>query len=281
MNPTARAVSRQLKAMGVAFELGVLDAHGRMLRRTADRAEVVRAIPWLRHCNAHGANVYIRPAGRLGWVLLDDLTAPTLARLAQDGFAPAVITLTSPGNYQAWIRLITNREAKPLPAKLLSLAARELASRYDADPGSADWRHFGRLAGFTNRKPRHRRGDQFPFVLLHHADGGNVARLGRDLLLQLRQPRQAQITHLSTGSAAFVGDYAHYAERVRLIDRHAIWQEDPDLSRLDFMIATIMVRQGYRPDAVYQVLTESPRVATRKAGHLHDYLQRTVTAAMG
>lgn len=31
--------------------------------------------------------------------------------------------------------------------------ARQLAREYRGDPASADWRHVGRLAGFTNQKP--------------------------------------------------------------------------------------------------------------------------------
>jgi hypothetical protein len=47
-----------------------------------------------------------------------------------------------------------------------------LAERYDADPGAADWRRFGRLPGFTNCKPKYRKPDGlFPFVRLH-SDGG-------------------------------------------------------------------------------------------------------------
>ncbi|WP_373870935.1 DNA-primase RepB domain-containing protein, partial [Aeromonas caviae] len=33
--------------------------------------------------------------------------------------------------------------------------ARRLAREYDADPASADSHHYGRLAGFTNQKPKH------------------------------------------------------------------------------------------------------------------------------
>jgi hypothetical protein len=37
--------------------------------------------------------------------------------------------------------------------------------RFRGDPGAADWRHFGRLAGFTNRKPAYAgRDGLFPFV---------------------------------------------------------------------------------------------------------------------
>ena len=36
------------------------------------------------------------------------------------------------------------------------VAAKILAERFGGDPNSADWRHFGRLAGFTNPKPQYR-----------------------------------------------------------------------------------------------------------------------------
>jgi hypothetical protein len=51
-------------------------------------------------------------------------------------------------------------------------AAKLLAERYGGDPGSADWRHFGRLAGFTNPKPSRRlaSGPQ-PFARLLEASG--------------------------------------------------------------------------------------------------------------
>ena len=43
-------------------------------------------------------------------------------------------------------------------------AAKELARRFGGDPSSADWRHFGRLAGFTNQKPKRRLSERFPTV---------------------------------------------------------------------------------------------------------------------
>jgi hypothetical protein len=47
-----------------------------------------------------------------------------------------------------------------------------LASRFRGDLASADWRHYGRLAGFTNRKDKHRRTDgTYPYVRLHEATG--------------------------------------------------------------------------------------------------------------
>ena len=53
-----------------------------------------------------------------------------------------------------------------------SFAAQQLARRFGADPGSADWKHFGRMPGFTNYKMKHQQADgQFPFALLRSACG--------------------------------------------------------------------------------------------------------------
>ena len=66
---------------------------------------------------------------------------------------------TSPGNFQAWVRV----SKEPIPERLATEVARELAREYAGDPASADWRHFGRLARFTNRKKVHQKQDgRFP-----------------------------------------------------------------------------------------------------------------------
>src|SRR5262249_51393338 len=71
------------------------------------------------------------------------------------------------GNYQAWLN-----HGRVLSRNASSAAARSLAQQFGGDLGSADWRHYGRLAGFTNRKEKHRGEDgRFPFVRLIHATG--------------------------------------------------------------------------------------------------------------
>jgi hypothetical protein len=50
--------------------------------------------------------------------------------------------------------------------------AKQLAKRFDGDLSSADWRHFGRLAGFTNTKRERRLPTGMgPFVRLLSATG--------------------------------------------------------------------------------------------------------------
>ena len=51
-------------------------------------------------------------------------------------------------------------------------AAKELVERFGGDPSSADWRHFGRLAGFTNpKRERQLPSGLRPFVRLRSAAG--------------------------------------------------------------------------------------------------------------
>jgi hypothetical protein len=51
-------------------------------------------------------------------------------------------------------------------------AAKLLAERFGGDPSSADWRHFGQLAGFTNPKPERQLPSGLrPFARLRSATG--------------------------------------------------------------------------------------------------------------
>ena len=177
---TGAAVRAQLAGMGCAlYEVGLLDrARDAMLDRVWDAARVEASIAWLKRQNAGGDDIYIRPRGSVGLLFVDDLAAAAVARLRAEGLAPAVLVESSPGNFQAWVRVAV----APIAPILASAAARELAVRYGGDPQSAAWRHYGRLAGFTNRKPSRRQPKGLPpYALLRHAGGGLAARAA-DLL---------------------------------------------------------------------------------------------------
>src|SRR6516164_346 len=167
---TDEAVQRQAAAMHAeVFEIGLFDPKNSraMLPRVWDRDTLLRSIPWLRLKNGRGRNIYIRPSGEHRLSLIDDIGWRTVARLKEEGFEPAIVVETSPGNFQAWLN-----HGEVLSKELSTLAARLLARRFLGDPASADWRHYGRLAGFTNRKEKYRRGNGlYPFVLLHEASG--------------------------------------------------------------------------------------------------------------
>ncbi len=168
---TAEVVEKQGRAMmASAFEVGLFDpnaAQGAMLPRLWDFDTLLRSVPWLRLKNLEGRNIYIRPSGEHALSLIDDVSLQAVERLKSEGFAPSVILETSPRNFQTWLC-----HGQILPKHLSTFAARLLASRFGGDPASADWRHYGRLAGFTNRKDKYKTMDgRYPYVRLHEAAG--------------------------------------------------------------------------------------------------------------
>lgn len=167
MQRTQEAIQKHLEAIrsplyeiGVFFPAASAGAESKMLLRTWDEPTIFKSVPWLRAKNAEGAAIYIRPKGEHPYSLVDDLAADTVQRMREEGFTPAIVVETSPGNFQAWLN-----HGEVLDRGTSTQVARALADRFGGDPGAADWRHFGRLAGFTNRKPAYAGPDGlFPFV---------------------------------------------------------------------------------------------------------------------
>jgi hypothetical protein len=170
---TRDAVERQLRAMNSGlYEVGLFrpatdGKQAEMLPRTWDQRTLLDSLSWLRWQNSQGRNIYVRPAGEHHLSLVDDLTADSVLRMKKDGFAPSVVVETSPGNLQAWLN-----HGEVLPKDLSTAAARALAQQFGGDKGAADWRHFGRLSGFTNRKSKYQGPNGlYPFVHLIEAQG--------------------------------------------------------------------------------------------------------------
>src|SRR5438309_362323 len=105
-NRTQEALTRQVEAMGSEwFEVGVFDASAeRMIPRVWGKETVLKSIAWLRYENLKGRNIYIRPAGEHHLSLVDDLKVTAIQKMKREGFAPAVLVETSPGNFQAWLK---------------------------------------------------------------------------------------------------------------------------------------------------------------------------------
>ena len=191
-NRTLLAVEQQIAAMGCeVYEIGLYKPHvsgtdtrePEMLPRTWDRATLLKSVPWLRYQNSQGRNIYIRPKGEHHLSMVDDLTTGTIKRMKAEGFGPTLVVETSPGNFQAWLN-----HGQILPQRLSTLAARELAEKFGGDKGAADWRHFGRLAGFTNRKARYQSLDgAYPFVRITVARQANVYSSAGDFVANVRQ----------------------------------------------------------------------------------------------
>ena len=182
---TKIAVQKQVEAMACdAFEVGMFNPQyqdtqtgevgERMELRTWSKETLLKdeTIAHLKLKNMRGCNIYIRPAGEHGLTLVDDLKGATVDQMKATGFQPAAVVETSPNNYQAWLK-----HGQDLPREVSTAAARLCAEKFEADRGSADWRHFGRLAGFTNRKPKYQMASgHFPFVKLREHSGKEYER---------------------------------------------------------------------------------------------------------
>jgi hypothetical protein len=135
---------------------------------TAEQLATAATIRFLRVRNREGCDVYVQPyAGdqNAGYILVDlDHARPTtIASMRAHGHEPCVVLQTSPAHLQAWVRL----SSSPLEPSLASAAGKLLAAAYGGDPASTDWRHLGRLSGFTNQKPARRTSDgHAPWVKL-------------------------------------------------------------------------------------------------------------------
>jgi hypothetical protein len=181
------------------FEVGLFkpsaadEGRAVMIPRTWDSATLIRSIPWLRMQNADGRNIYVRPKGEHDLSLVDDLSVDAVKRMKMTGFAPAAVVETSPGNFQAWLK-----HPRQLPRELSTMAARKLAEEFGGDRGAADWRHFGRLVGFTNRKEKYMNESvdlAFAiYALSHGSSGDQVAAVlrSRDLSHKGDEKRQNQ-----------------------------------------------------------------------------------------
>src|SRR5260370_2039269 len=224
---TRNTVMRQLAAMACkSFEVGVLRANGRMLVREWTAEQIDIAVGWLRRENAYGAHIYIRPYGAHALGLVDDLSADSLKRMKESGFEPALIVETSAGNFQAWLN-----HGRVLDCPLSTHAAKELARRFGGDPSSADWRHFGRLAGFTNQKPRRRLPNGLPPFVHLRASMGTVYTAAPEFIEQV--VALLERSRLRTGASAPPQPHPHAELHRPVSDFHHDPRYAADLHRAD------------------------------------------------
>ena len=269
------------------FEVGIREAKtGQMMNREWNRVELEQSAPWLKRMNARGNDIYIRPAGDHGLVLVDDLKPAALEQMRDDGYSPAFLMETSPGNFQAWVKL----SDKKLSKDVRDVAARSFAKTYGGDPASAESRHYGRLAGFTNRKLKYTRDGKQPYVLVHDSSG-KVAKSAQEALQRIekvlddayaKHERETRLEALRIGPQGYLTHWNPVQEYQRQAQRLlAKYGDRVDLSRMDWMISTDMAKSGrFTAEDIEKGIREcSPNVESRKAGHIEDYARRTAEKA--
>jgi len=305
LNLTLQAIRRQLAAMPHDLYLVRL-IHSQTRRPfpgerlwTADQLIHLATIRFLRIRNREGCDVYIHPYAEecnSGYILVDlDQSDPAvLQTMRAAGHEPCVVLQTSPGNLQAWVRV----SATPIQAAVASHIGKRLAGLYSGDPASTDWRHLGRLAGFTNQKPQRRNQRGYsPWVKVLHAHAGLASQgaalleaaehrrgSGSSLALMPRNSLSAPAhgdaagTDRLTGSTAVAGAaniYASWLLRLRILQRFP----QPDWSIADKWIAKELLLRGTPVPHVAAILRGGSPGFPRRHSDPDDYLRRTLARA--
>lgn len=263
---------------------------GKVKRRTWSAAEILdsKAVRWLRSENANGAGVYIRAIDRRV-TLLDDVTPAAIEDLTSKGFAPAVSVETSPANFQAWIRLVPVDAPEPAP-EVATQAARSLTKSFGGDVGAVGAERFGRLPGFTNRKPKHERGGRSPWVTLKVA-AYRVASAGQFLISKIEaafKARDKAAADQAARRAAIADEMAARGETISTAQAEELFlrgmaysYEKSGLSpsEIDFRACGFALKHGSTVQQVEAALIKcSPDIEARHP-NTADYARRTVKAA--
>jgi RepB DNA-primase from phage plasmid len=296
---TAQAIRGQLAAM--PHELFLIRLiHGLTKRPfpgerlwTADQLMNLATIRFLRARNREGCDIYIHPYSQdhnAGYILVDlDHAQPTVvAAMCAQGHEPCLVLQTSPGHLQAWVHV----SSTPLPPDLATAIGKHLALTYGGDRASTDWRHLGRLAGFTNQKPQRRTRDGCaPWVkvvythpgLARHADellqsaAASVSEFAQSTNLGLCRDRGGSQSGAASAitAAQATAIYQTWMHRWQIAQRFA----PPDWSIVDLWVARALLAQGWPPDQVQLIIRLGSPQFPRCHTHPDDYLRRTLARA--
>jgi len=275
---TSQAIGRQLAAMPHELYLIRL-IHHRTQRPfpgerlwTADQLQQGATVRFLRARNREGCDVYLQPYAsdhNAGYILVDlDRAEPNvIARMSAHGHEPCVVLQTSPGHLQAWVQV----SSTALPPAIATAIGKQLASAYGGDRASTDWRHLGRLAGFTNQKPQRRtHTGHAPWVKVLHSQAGlarNATELLHSAAAQLQPPIRFDLSDRSpdprepsvTAQASAI--YQTWMQRWHIAERF----RPPDWSVVDLWVA-----RALRAKACRSIKSESS-----SNGEAHNFLAAT------
>ena len=132
----------------------ILDRKGGMTRGFSP-GELEAHMPEMLRFQRRGENIYYTPlSDDRHHILIDDMTRDSLKRLQEDGFRPAVVLESSPGNYQC---LLTIPKLGTEFDRDVGNRITERLNREYGDKKLCGCIHPHRAPGFENRKPKHRR----------------------------------------------------------------------------------------------------------------------------
>ena len=289
-----RVTSIKMRADG-RKQTFILDKQDGVTRGFTSEALVQRTPEMLR-LQRRGENLYYTPlSDTKHHILIDDMNREKLDRLIADGYRPAVVLESSPGNYQA---ILTVPKLGTPHDKDVGNRLSDALNREYGDPKLSGAIHPHRAPGFENRKPKHQRADgSYPEVRLLKAERrecGKALALSREIDADYQrqaeqraaekaqkrpqEPLEARLpiqTPENVPEAAVEAYRRHYAD---ILKRQG---QPGDLSRVDSMIAVRMRVTGHsQVDIEAAVYRCAPTIRTQSEGrNWTDYAARTARYA--
>lgn len=284
-----RVTSIMMREDGSSKQTFILDKRGGITRGFTPE-EIEQRTAEMQRLQRRGENLYYTPlSDKKHHILIDDMNREKLERLIRDGYRPAAVLESSPGNFQAIItvpklgtehdRAVGNRVCKVLNEEY-------------GDPKLCGAIHPHRAPGFQNRKPKHQREDgAYPEVrLLKSARRECVRTLELSRQIDAEYRRQAglkaqlpvemgedKVRPAQEPVTASVGAYQrHYRDVINRQHGGAV-----DLSRLDAMIGVRMRVTGHDQAAIESAIHEcAPGIRETDEGRdWKDYAKRTARYA--
>lgn len=294
--PSANAAAQQaqISAFGrIQLQLSIMlppkaDGSRPMIKRDFDASSWDKFRGFATAQNAQGADIYIspHPQAEHSFILLDDITSENVNQMRLDGIEPAILVESSPNNFQAWVML----SDKPLSKEQRLEASRLLTHKYHGDVGAIGSARTGRMASFTNTKPKHKNAQgKPPYCKLTQTRAG-VATNGHQIVQQANElianSKALAVKNKRVLDIESASDYLGYGasptqffqtEAKKILNRYG---NETDLSRLDFMVCkTMHESHQFGSVQIAQALREaSPNIDDRKH-NVEDYIERTIAAA--
>ncbi len=262
----------------------ILDKKGGMTRGFSPD-ELEAHMPEMLRFQRCGENLYYTPlSDDRHHILIDDMTRDSLKKLQEDGFRPAVILESSPGNFQC---LLTIPRLGTEFDRDVGNRITERLNREYGDKNLCGCIHPHRAPGFENRKPKHRREDgSFPQVMLLFAERrecGKALALARRIdreYVEAAEKRKAERRTFQPPDLRPGDPAAAYYAHLENIRRHLTIE---DYSRVDAMIALRLRSNGHSREAVEETIRAcAPTIRDLQTGrNWQRYAERTADYAFG
>lgn len=219
--------------------------------------DIINLLPKLKRENQRGYNIYITPFSNVyDYVLVDDLTDESILTMDERGYKHNILLQSSPNSKQCVLRIDEKQDKQCLNAVF-----RELNNLY-GDKNISAVVHPFRLAGFTNRKPKYKTDNGFPFVKLLESNyincditKNNIVEfekrtslneaLNKDKTSVKLEVKQLVNTSLINTNIAKDNKKAYkFAEHLynQMLERYGA---EMDLSRADWSVLKIMTKEGF------------------------------------